>query len=77
MNNKREGYLNGELFIKIQSFETKMKFILVIILFLNFALAQKGSCGDDCTWSYSDGLLEIKGSGAMTDYESYGDSEAT
>ena len=32
------------------------------------ALAAEGSCGEDLTWSLSDGTLTISGSGAMTDY---------
>ena len=32
------------------------------------AMASNGSCGDNATWSYSNGTLTISGSGAMKDY---------
>ena len=33
-----------------------------------FAADASGSCGDNLTWSYSDGTLTISGTGAMDDY---------
>ena len=32
--------------------------------------AQSGTCGDSVSWNFSDGLLNITGTGAMYDYES-------
>ena len=31
-------------------------------------IADSGTCGEDATWSYEDGVLEIEGTGAVKDY---------
>lgn len=48
--------------------------LLCSLPIVSFAAEYEGECGENMRWSFSDGVLEITGSGAMTEYESYTDS---
>ncbi len=48
--------------------------LLVLCMVLSFApvtalAAESGSCGENVTWTFEDGVLTISGEGAMEDYE--------
>ena len=43
----------------------------VTIYMEQFTPATSGSCGDNVTWSYADGVLTISGTGEMYDYNGY------
>ncbi|MBO4677777.1 MAG: leucine-rich repeat protein, partial [Oscillospiraceae bacterium] len=50
--------------------------VLVLALLPVFSVpvrAEGGSCGENLTWSFSDGVLNISGTGNMTNYSSYTD----
>ena len=51
---------------------------LVALVATTLAAQTSGSCGDNLTWSFdtTTGELDISGSGAMTDYTSFGRNEA-
>ena len=47
-------------------------FLLISLLYTQNIKAEtvaNGTCGDDCTWSIEDGVLNITGTGNMTDYQ--------
>ena len=57
------------LFITL--FSVILALILTTVAFAedNGAVVDSGKCGDDLTWTlYEDGLLEISGTGEMSDY---------
>ena len=46
-------------------------FFLALVASVGAIYAQSGSCGDNLTWTLSNGTLTISGTGAMADYEFY------
>ena len=46
-------------------------FLLVLVASVGIASAQSGTCGDNLTWTLSNGTLTISGTGAMADYNNY------
>jgi hypothetical protein len=52
----------------------KSKIIFLLLLLLPgaaFAQEESGTCGENLTWTYSNGTLTISGTGDMTDYKYY------
>ena len=41
---------------------------LALVASVGSIFAESGTCGDNLTWTYTNGILTISGSGAMTDY---------
>ena len=46
---------------------------LALLTSVSAIYAQSGTCGDNLTWTLSNGTLTISGTGAMADYSSYTD----
>ena len=42
--------------------------MLAIVASVGIMFAESGTCGENLTWNYEDGVLTISGSGDMTDY---------
>jgi hypothetical protein len=43
-------------------------FMLALVTSAGTLFAESGTCGDNATWNYTDSVLTISGTGAMTDY---------
>ena len=48
--------------------------LLCSFMLTSFAAEYEGECGENMRWSLSDGVLEITGSGEMTEFEAYTES---
>lgn len=59
---------------KITAIILSAMLLLCSIPLVSFAAEYEGECGENMRWSLSDGVLEITGSGAMTEYDPYTDS---
>ncbi len=59
---------------KITAVILSVMLLLCSLPIVSFAAEYEGECGKNMRWSLADGVLEITGSGAMTEYDPYTDS---
>ena len=59
---------------KITAVILSVMLLLCSLPIVSFAAEYEGECGENMRWSLTDGVLEITGSGAMTEYDPYMDS---